>query len=125
VSASSTVTVRPVWPMPTRRPARTFQTPAQRGLSLSHPEDTDHHFAVDPEKFDFSAMGCYRIVGEDRRAAIYAREVIRSSTDFDGRLRKLMRVAEANVILGVIAARAGNLEQAVTLGRTVVDPTPR
>jgi tetratricopeptide (TPR) repeat protein len=84
---------------------------------LPEPEDTDHHFVVDPQKFDFYAMDCYRIAGEDQRAELYAHEVIRSSTDFDGSYRKPMRVAEANVTLGVIAARSGNLEEAVALGR--------
>lgn len=41
--------------------------------SLPYPEDTDHHFVVDPAKFDFYAMDCYRIAGEDRLAEMYAR----------------------------------------------------
>ncbi|HEY0699684.1 MAG TPA: XRE family transcriptional regulator, partial [Micromonospora sp.] len=48
--------------------------------TLPYPENTDHHFVVDPAKFDFYAMDCYRIAGEDRLAEMYAREVIRSST---------------------------------------------
>lgn len=85
--------------------------------SLPYPEDTDHHFVVDPSKFDFYAMDCYRIAGEDRLAEMYAREVIRSSTDPDGTERKPMRNAEARITLGVVAARAGDLDQAVTYGR--------
>jgi hypothetical protein len=46
-------------------------------------------------------MDCYRIVGEDQLAELAAHEVIRSSTDFDGTLRKPMRVAEAEIMLGV------------------------
>lgn len=85
--------------------------------SLPYPEDTDHHFVVDPAKFDFYAMDCYRIAGEDRLAEMYAREVIRSSTDPDGTERKPMRNAEARITLGVVAARGGDLDQAVSYGR--------
>jgi hypothetical protein len=49
--------------------------------SLPYPENLDHHFVVDPSKFDFYAMDCYRTLGKDSRAEIYAREVIRSATD--------------------------------------------
>ncbi|SCG55418.1 hypothetical protein GA0070613_2541 [Micromonospora inositola] len=89
--------------------------------SLPYPEDTDHHFVVDPAKFDFYAMDCYRIAGEDRLAEMYAREVIRSSTDPDGTDRKPMRQAEARITLGVAAARAGDLERAVSYGRRALE----
>jgi hypothetical protein len=84
--------------------------------SLPFPADTDHHFVVDPAKVDFYAMDCYRIIGEDRLAEMYAHEVIRTATSADGTLRKPMRAAEANVTLGVVAARAGEVEEAVSLG---------
>jgi tetratricopeptide (TPR) repeat protein len=89
--------------------------------ALPQPEDTDHHFVVDPEKFDFYAMDCYRIAGEDQLAELYSREVLRTSTDFDGRIRKPMRVAEAHVTLGVISARSGDLEEAVAQGRRALE----
>ncbi|WP_174535048.1 XRE family transcriptional regulator [Micromonospora chalcea] len=89
--------------------------------SLPYPEDTDHHFVVDPAKFDFYAMDCYRIAGEDRLAEMYAREVIRSSTDPDGTERKPMRNAEARITLGVVAARNGDLDQAVSYGRRALE----
>src|SRR3954447_13153123 len=85
--------------------------------SLPYPENLDNHFVVDPAKFDFYAMDCYRIVGEDQLADLAAHEVIRSSTDFDGTLRKPMRVAEAEITLGVLAARNGEPELAVDYGR--------
>lgn len=84
---------------------------------LPYPDNLDNHFVVDPAKFDFYAMDCYRVVGEDQLAEIAAREVIASSTDFDGTLRKPMRVAEAEITLGVLAARAGEPEQAVDYGQ--------
>jgi hypothetical protein len=45
--------------------------------SLPFPENLDNHFVVDPAKFDFYAMDCYRIVGEDQLANLAAHEVIR------------------------------------------------
>ena len=62
-------------------------------------------------------MDCYRHVGEDRLAATYAKEVIRSGTTPDGVVRKPMRVAEAHITLGVVAAREGDLEAALAEGR--------
>jgi tetratricopeptide (TPR) repeat protein len=84
---------------------------------LPYPEDLDNHFVVDPAKFDFYAMDGYRLVGEDRLAELYAREVIRSSTEPSGLELKPMRNAEARLTLGVLAARTGDLEQAVAYGR--------
>ncbi|WP_199787075.1 tetratricopeptide repeat protein [Streptomyces sp. CNS654] len=45
-----------------------------------------------------------------------ANEVIRSGTDFDGTERSPMRIAEARVTLGVVAAREGDLETALVYG---------
>jgi hypothetical protein len=39
---------------------------------------------VDPTKFDFYTMDCYRHLAEDRLAETLANEVIQASTDFDG-----------------------------------------
>src|SRR5712691_6312252 len=71
--------------------------------SLPYPEDLDNHFVVDPTKFDFYAMDCYRMLAEDKMAETLADEVIRASTDFDGTERAPMRLAEARVTLGVVA----------------------
>lgn len=85
--------------------------------SLPHPDNVDHHFVVEPLKFDFYAMDCYRRLREDRLASTYAQEVIRASTDNDGTERAPMRVAEARVTLGVVAGRQGDLDQALSHGR--------
>jgi hypothetical protein len=85
--------------------------------TLPHPPNLDNHFAVDPGKFDFYVMDCYRRAHEDRLAATYADEVITASTEFDGTERAPMRIAEARVTQGVVAARHGDLEQAVFYGR--------
>lgn len=87
---------------------------------LAHPGDPDHHFVVDPSKFDFYAMDCCRVLGDDRLAAAYADEVIRAGTHFDGRERMPMRVAEARVTHGLVAARRGDVEQAVAHGRAAL-----
>jgi tetratricopeptide (TPR) repeat protein len=84
--------------------------------SMPYPENLDHHFVVDPTKFDFYAMDCYRHLAEDNLAENLADEVIRASTDFDGTERAPMRLAEARITLGVVAARRGDLEQAIHCG---------
>ena len=85
--------------------------------ALPYPDNLDHHFVVDPTKFDFYAMDCYRHLGEDRMATTLASEVIQASTDFDGTERAPMRLAEARVTLGVSAARQGDLEGAIHYGQ--------
>jgi len=84
--------------------------------SMPYPENLDHHFVVDPTKFDFYAMDCYRMLADDKMAENLANEVIRASTDFDGQERAPMRLAEARVTLGVVAARSGDVAQAVEHG---------
>ncbi|MBT0771349.1 hypothetical protein KIH74_20595 [Kineosporia sp. J2-2] len=84
---------------------------------LPHPENLDNHFVVDPAKFDFYAMDCYRILGEDAMAESLANEVIRAGTDFDGTERSPMRIAEARITLGVAAARQGDLDSALAYGQ--------
>ena len=59
--------------------------------ALPYPENLDHHFVVDPTKFDFYAMDCYRHLAEDKMAETLAEEVIQASTDFDGTERAPMR----------------------------------
>jgi hypothetical protein len=100
---------------------RQTEVALDRGRSLleamPYPDNLDHHFVVDPTKFDFYAMDCYRRLAEDRLAETLAREVIQASTDFDGTERSPMRIAEAETTLGVVAARQGDISQAVHHGR--------
>ncbi|PJN24720.1 hypothetical protein CG717_31985 [Streptomyces sp. CB02613] len=82
-----------------------------------YPEDIENHFVVDPAKYDFYRMDALRQVGGDLRlAGQLANEVIRSGTDFDGTERSPMRIAEARVTLGVVAAREGDLDTALAYG---------
>jgi hypothetical protein len=83
---------------------------------MPYPENPDNHFVVDPTKFDFYVMDCYRHLGDDRIAESLAAEVIEAATDFDGTERAPMRIAEARITLGVIAARQGELELAIQHG---------
>ena len=101
-----------------RSAAGTGQAMVRRRLleSLPYPENLDHHFVVDPTKFDFYAMDCYRTLGVNAMAETRADEVIQASTDFDGRERAPMRLTEARITLGVVKAREGDLEGAVDLG---------
>jgi hypothetical protein len=81
--------------------------------AMPYPDNLDHHFVVDPTKFDFYTTDCYRYLAEDRLAETLATGVIQASTDFDGTKRAPMRLAEARITLGVVAARQGDLEQAI------------
>lgn len=92
---------------------------------LPYPENLDHHFVVDPAKWDFYSMDCYRLLGsqgdphsaENKLASTYAGEVLRLGTEVPGPERSPMRNAEARITLGVVAARQGDLENALSYGR--------
>jgi hypothetical protein len=73
---------------------------------------------IDPEKWDFYAMDAFRLLGDDARAATHAREVLRLGQGPDGTELAPMRMAEARLTLGVSAARSGELEEAVTVGKS-------
>jgi tetratricopeptide (TPR) repeat protein len=88
--------------------------------AMPQPDNLEHHFVVDPSKFDFYSMDCYRLLGEDRLATMYAEEAIRTGIGWDGVERTPMRIAEARLTLGVAAARAGDLDQAVAYGRSAL-----
>ena len=89
---------------------------------LPYPENLDNHFVVDPAKFDFYTMDCYRLLpSAERLVETYAREVLRIGTDPDGTERSPMRNAEARVTLGVVAARKGDIEQAISWGNQALD----
>lgn len=81
---------------------------------LPYPENPRNHFVVDPAKFDFYAMDCYRIVGEDSIAASYAAAVADSSTSPEGTILAPMRLSEAELTQATVLARAGDLSGALT-----------
>ena len=77
--------------------------------NLPCPDRPDHHFVVDPEKWDFYAMDTYRVAGQDRLARRNAEEILRHSV-------APMRRAEAQLTLAVVAAREGDVDEAISLG---------
>lgn len=66
---------------------------------MPYPENIDNHFVVDPSKYDFYVMDCYRHVGEDRLARELSNEVIRrargSTTTIDGRCESQKRTSRS------------------------------
>jgi transcriptional regulator with XRE-family HTH domain len=95
--------------------------------AMPYPDNLDHHFVVDPGKWDFYTMDCYRQLSardpggtESRLAVAYAGEVIRNGTDPDGTERAPMRIAEARITLGVVSARRGDIDGAVAYGRSAL-----
>lgn len=84
---------------------------------MSRPSNPRNHFVVDPGKFDFYAMDAYRVVGANDPAAAHAAEVLRTGRGPDGEDLAPMRMAEARITLATVAARTGDLEEAVQRGR--------
>jgi transcriptional regulator with XRE-family HTH domain len=96
------------------------RTALDRGRRLldafPEPARPEHHFVVDPSKWVFYAMDAYRLAGDDVLAEEYARQVLANSIGPDGVEYAPMRIAEARLTLAVVAARRGDLEEAIALG---------
>jgi tetratricopeptide (TPR) repeat protein len=82
---------------------------------MGFPDNPLNHFQVDPTKYDFYAMDCWRLTGADALAEAAAETVIRTSRAPDGRSVSPMRLAEAELTRATILARAGDFENAVTI----------
>lgn len=76
------------------------------------PHRPENHFVIEPQKWDFYAMDCYRLVRDDKRAAGHAREVLRISRRPDGTDSSPMRATEARLTLAMVSARQGDLDVA-------------
>jgi hypothetical protein len=92
---------------------------------IPYPDNLDHDFTVDPANWDYYVMDVYRVLGanrpdgtENRLAKAYAEDVIRLGTDYDGTERAPMRISSALVTLGIVSVRQGNLEEAISYGRS-------
>ena len=57
---------------------------------------------------------------ENRLAKTYAEDAIRRGTGYDGTERAPMQIAQAHVTLGVVSARQGDLEEAISYGRNAL-----
>lgn len=84
--------------------------------SLPYPDRVENRFVVDPDKFDYYAMDCYRLISDNDLAEMHAREIVGKSTVHDGTVVAPMRKAESEVTLGVVAARRGELDRALECG---------
>lgn len=85
--------------------------------AMPYPDRPDHHFKVDPAKWNYYAMDVHRLAGEDDVAERYARAVIEQNVAPDGTELSPMRVSESRLTLAILAARSGDLESAVDLGQ--------
>ena len=108
---------------------RGVRSALERGWALLNrfppPSRPDHHFVVDPEKWDFYAMDAYRIVRDDQRAHHHAEQVLILGTAPDGTEKAPMRMAEARLTLGKVAARRDDLEHAVHMAVGAFDARRR
>lgn len=82
------------------------------------PAYPEHHFVFDHTKWMFYASTCYVWLGDDDRAEEHALEVIAQHVRPDGSTNAPMRVAQSRINLGIVAARRGDLDQAVAYGHS-------
>jgi transcriptional regulator with XRE-family HTH domain len=82
-----------------------------------HPSRPENHFVIDPTKWDFYAMDCYRIAGDDAHAAENAHEILRLSERPDGTDRSPMRASEARLTLSIVSLRDGDIDGAIDWAR--------
>jgi transcriptional regulator with XRE-family HTH domain len=91
---------------------------------LPVPEHPDNHFVFDAGKFEFYAATILTwLGGEDDAAAEHARHVIEQCQT--GGSRWPMRLAISQLDLAQIAARHGDLDEAVALGTAALEPARR
>jgi tetratricopeptide (TPR) repeat protein len=83
-----------------------------------HPE---HHFMFDHTKWIFYASSCFVWLGDNDRTEEHATEVIAQHARPDGTTNAPMRTAQARMNLGIVAARRGELDQAVTYGQSAFE----
>ncbi|MGC7093388.1 hypothetical protein ACPZ19_01865 [Amycolatopsis lurida] len=77
-----------------------------------NPSRPGHHFVIDPTKWPFYAMDCYRISRQNDESALHASEVLRLSRGPGGVEKSPMRAAEARLTLAALSLRDGDLESA-------------
>ncbi len=82
-----------------------------------HPSRPENHFVIDPTKWDFYAMDCYRIARDDAHAGENAQEILRLSGRPDGTDRSPMRASEARLTLSIVSLRDGDIDSATSWAR--------
>lgn len=92
---------------------------------LPYPDNPRNHFQVDPSKFDFYVMDCYRGLGEDAMASSIAESVIRSSVGVQGRALAPMRIAEAALTQATVQIRSGDLDGGMARAAQALDGSRR
>jgi tetratricopeptide (TPR) repeat protein len=85
------------------------------------PEHPDHHFVFDHAKWMHYVSNCYVVLGDNDRAEEHAREVITQHGRPDGTSNAPMRTTQARITLGVVAARRGDLDEAVAYGESAFE----
>lgn len=75
----------------------------------------------DHTKYSYYATTCYTTLGDDERAEEHAHEVITKHVRADGTSNAPMRTAQTRIDLGIIAARRGDLDQAVAYGESAFE----
>jgi len=87
---------------------------------MPRPDHPEHHFVFDPTKFTFYAATCYQWLGQDDKAQEMTEQVFADCQPETGPPRWPMRMAEAHIGLGVLAAKRDDLERAVNHGITAL-----
>jgi tetratricopeptide (TPR) repeat protein len=105
----------------TRETHRALKEAASTLSKLPPPEHPDHHFVFDHSKWMHYAATIYTWLGDDQRAKEHATEVINGHLRPDGSTRAPMRTAEARLSLATISAREGDLDAAVSWGRSAYE----
>jgi transcriptional regulator with XRE-family HTH domain len=101
--------------------ARMGDPQAREALAAGHavlarlpaPEHPDHHFVFDAGKYEFYVATILTWLGDDATAREHAEEVVRQCEASGG---WPMRLCMTLVDLGVLAARSGDLDEAVSHG---------
>jgi tetratricopeptide (TPR) repeat protein len=88
---------------------------------LPPPEHPDNHFVFDHSKWMHYTATVYTWLGDDRQAKEHALEVIDDHRRPDGTTRAPMRTAEARLSLATVSAREGDLDGAVTWGKSAFE----
>ena len=88
--------------------------------TLPYPDNPRNHVQVDPAKYDFYVMDCYRLVGEDRLALAMADNVAAASTTPAGEVFSPMRLSEAELTRATVLARGGDSDGALRLADAAI-----